>query len=535
MDKPLFSLCMPMFKTEKFLKRAVDSICDQDIPEWELIVCLDGPSKRAEKILKPFTKDPRVRYITIPHGGACAARNAAAKLSSGKYISFFSSDFIMFPGTLSLWLDYLEDHPDYDFLYGPYKITDKEAILFPEFSTTDYFLLSTRNYIDGGFPMKREIWEEHPWDESIYSLNDWDFWLNVLECSKHEHKGFFIHEATYSAEAPRSGGLSEHSNKNWLEVTGKIKAKHKIPVREICMASWGAGYHVKGLAELVGADMTFTPWHKPNRYKMIYMLGFYVVGADKHARFFLPSQHTEKAKKVIHWIGGDTWQLGELIGLRKVKKLVRSFNDRGIIHLCETPEAQKELTEYGINAIIVPIPSLVEDKYEVLPKPKTPKIAVYFPMKEKDPYQKYLQSFVANLIKQMPETKFVLYGSERNDKENNIEFRQWVDMKELASECSAILRLVQHDSTPVACLDFIQFGREAITNIPGFPHMHFIETGEYLERKTEDILADVKTAIKNIKSGKKLLNTQGVRNYYKREFSQKQYKEKIWSLANAQE
>jgi hypothetical protein len=105
-------------------------------------------------------------------------------------------------------------------------------------------------------------------------------------------------------------------------------------------------------------------------------------------------------------------------------------------------------------------------------------------------------------------------------------------MKELATECSAILRVVQHDSTPIACLDFIQFGREAITNIPGFPHMHYIETGEFLERKSEDILADIKGAIKAIRSGKKLLATKEARDYYTEKFSQKQYKEKILALAN---
>ena len=197
MDKPMFSLCMPVYKTEKYLKRAIESIYDQDLQSWELIACLDGPSKKVEKILRQFTKDPRVRYIEIPHGGACAARNAAAKLSKGKYISFFSSDFVMFPGTLSLWKEYFEENPEYDFLYGPYKITDTDTIIFPEFTKADYFLLSTRNYIDGGFPLKREVWKEHPWDESIYALNDWDFWLNILKCEK-QHKGLFIQENTYS-------------------------------------------------------------------------------------------------------------------------------------------------------------------------------------------------------------------------------------------------------------------------------------------------------------------------------------------------
>jgi len=63
--------------------------------------------------------------------------------------------------------------------------------------------------------------------------------------------------------------------------------------------------------------------------------------------------------------------------------------------------------------------------------------------------------------------------------------------------------------------------------------MHYIETGEFLERKPADILDDIKKAIKAIRSGRGLLATKEARDYYTEKFSQKQYKEKIWDLVNA--
>ena len=100
MAKPTFSLCMPVYKTERFLKRAIDSILDQDFDDWELICCIDGPSKRAENIINKYD-DSRIRSLTIEHAGACAARNAAARESKGKYLSL-SYMFVMKKGSSDL-------------------------------------------------------------------------------------------------------------------------------------------------------------------------------------------------------------------------------------------------------------------------------------------------------------------------------------------------------------------------------------------------------------------------------------------------
>ena len=532
--KPIFSLCMPFYKTEKYLKRAIDSILDQDLTDWELIVCLDGPSKRAEKILRSF-KDPRIKYITIEHAGACAARNAAARESTGKYISFFSSDFVMYPGCLSVWKEYFDENPDYDFLFGGYKVSDSEFTFLPEHTKTDYFLLSTRNYIDGGFPLKRELWEKHPWDETLHSLNDWDFWLSIVKAG---YRGLFIREITYEAEKPRVGGLSDHSAHNWLEQTEKIKKKHGIPIRNLCVTSFGAQYHAIGLAKLLNADFSETPSFKPNRYKMIYLLGYYLNAADVHARVIMKHPNTDGIPKIIHHIGGDTWQMGELIGYRKIKTHTRLFKELGIIHLCETEDAKRELAQYNIDARVVPVPSLLEDKYEVLPKPKTFKVAIYFPPKDKDPYEKYMQHLMAVVIRQMRDVKFILYGYDKEETDQNAEFKKWVDMKWLAEQCSVMLRIVQHDSTPISCLDFIQFGREVITNIPNFPYMHHIDTGDMfmlddcdtMMKGATEIVDEIKKKIYEIKRGGTRLNCEEARKYYMENFGQKQYIEKVKRL-----
>ena len=42
MDRPFFTVVMPAYGVEKYLKKAVDSIRNQTFEDWELIIVEDG-------------------------------------------------------------------------------------------------------------------------------------------------------------------------------------------------------------------------------------------------------------------------------------------------------------------------------------------------------------------------------------------------------------------------------------------------------------------------------------------------------------
>jgi len=85
---PKFSLVMPVYRTEAFLSKAIESLLDQDFHDWELICVMDGYSRKATEIIRLF-KDERIKDTTIGHGGACKARNEGAKLSKGNILLSF--------------------------------------------------------------------------------------------------------------------------------------------------------------------------------------------------------------------------------------------------------------------------------------------------------------------------------------------------------------------------------------------------------------------------------------------------------------
>lgn len=528
-----FSLVMPCFKCEKTIKRAIESIIDQDLDSWELICVVNGEWQERDKtikIIKGYMKSHNnIQLLELNEGNACHARNVGVSVSTGKYISFFSSDFIMYPGALRKWSESLADGSD--FIYSGYALINNGEptggyVPSREF---DPYLLEVNNYIDGGFPMKREVWEKGPWDINCKSLNDWDFWLTAV---KNGYKGKMILDTTYSAEVPKEGGLSYDSAKNWLERVGYIKKKHGIPERDLCVVSLGAQPHGIKMAKMLNADFQVAPQFKPNNYKAIYLIGFYIGNGDSaiaHTKVF----EGFKGKQIIHWIGTDIMQLiqgGYKVCFNDYKGLLDEIQRR--TNLTEFEQAQGEMRSMGIETEIVPLP--VDENIEIMPLPKKFTVATYVPA---TPTAKlmYNLELVADIIKSCPDINFLTFGGgDLGLKTLNIKNVGWTDMKTVMEQSSMLMRLTAHDGLPITPIEFRLAGRDAMTTVQ-IPYVYFAGNGfitkeDYSKRKEAIIgmLRDIKKRQK--KSGP--MDLDKAVKYYKDLTSPDKYRKTIYGLIN---
>lgn len=86
-----FSIIMPAYNVENYIKQAVDSVINQTYDEWELIVVDDGSTDNTWEILKSY-KDKRIKTIKSKNQGVSHARNVGLKKATGDYIVFLDSD-----------------------------------------------------------------------------------------------------------------------------------------------------------------------------------------------------------------------------------------------------------------------------------------------------------------------------------------------------------------------------------------------------------------------------------------------------------
>lgn len=89
----LISVIVPVYKVEPYLKKCIDSICNQTYGNLEIILVDDGSPDGCGAICDEYAeKDCRIRVIHKTNGGLSSARNAGIDIAQGDYLGFVDSD-----------------------------------------------------------------------------------------------------------------------------------------------------------------------------------------------------------------------------------------------------------------------------------------------------------------------------------------------------------------------------------------------------------------------------------------------------------
>lgn len=124
MKHPLVTVIIPVYNSEKILRKCIDSILYQSFKDFELILVDDGSSDFSPTICDDYAaKDSRVRTFHKENGGVSSARNLGLDKAQGKWVAFIDSDDYVTDG----YLDGVVGH-DEDILFKGYKKFDNNGI-----------------------------------------------------------------------------------------------------------------------------------------------------------------------------------------------------------------------------------------------------------------------------------------------------------------------------------------------------------------------------------------------------------------------
>lgn len=94
--KPLVSVLMPVYNSEKYLEEALRSLVSQDYENLEIIILDDGSDDSSFSIISRFKeRDDRIIVERRENKGIGSGRNRLLALSSGYFVLFFDSDDII--------------------------------------------------------------------------------------------------------------------------------------------------------------------------------------------------------------------------------------------------------------------------------------------------------------------------------------------------------------------------------------------------------------------------------------------------------
>jgi glycosyltransferase involved in cell wall biosynthesis len=109
---PRVSVLMPTFEQAAFLPRAIASLQDQSLVDWELVVIDDGSRDATGAALAPFLADARIRVMRFDHNrGLGAALNAGLDAAVAPRIAYLPSDDVYYREHLASLAALLEAQP----------------------------------------------------------------------------------------------------------------------------------------------------------------------------------------------------------------------------------------------------------------------------------------------------------------------------------------------------------------------------------------------------------------------------------------
>ena len=185
---PHVSVIMPAYNVEPYVGDAIRSALAQTFTDFELIVVDDGSKDGTANMVRQLARqDRRITLVQQTNCGLAGARNSAMRAARGEYFALLDSDDLWDPEFLAAQIAVLAARPEADIVTGnawylggpkhgqvarpypdPRPDPDLAGIIGDEWSV---FIMSV---------FRRRVYTEiGPFDESMRSNEDYDFWLRA--------------------------------------------------------------------------------------------------------------------------------------------------------------------------------------------------------------------------------------------------------------------------------------------------------------------------------------------------------------------
>ncbi len=129
MSAPLITVYITNYNYGKYLSKAVNSVLEQTLTDYEIIIIDDGSTDNSREIIEQFENHPKIDVIFQLNKGLNVTNNIALRVARGKYIMRLDADDYLDPKALEVLSSKLE-------------VDDELGLVFP-----DYYLVDANNEI----------------------------------------------------------------------------------------------------------------------------------------------------------------------------------------------------------------------------------------------------------------------------------------------------------------------------------------------------------------------------------------------------
>jgi glycosyltransferase involved in cell wall biosynthesis len=240
LDKePKISIISACFNHGRFINEMLGSVISQTFDDYEIIIVNDGSTDDTAEILQSITHE-KVKIIHTENHGPAEARNTAIKHARAPIILNLDAD----------------DKIASDLLEKAYKTFSRGPNIGIVYSDTEFFGAKSGNFDVGEFSLEKMLFDNRiismaffkreDWrlvggysGELIYGLEDWDFWLMILELGREVVKipEKLVYYRTYENLADCRSGRRKTDRRKMMESLINIFHRHE-KLYSICPSAW---------------------------------------------------------------------------------------------------------------------------------------------------------------------------------------------------------------------------------------------------------------------------------------------------------
>jgi len=214
----LVSVVLPVRNRAYVVATAIRSVLAQTHQAWELIVVDDGSTDATVAVVREFAvHDPRIRLISQPPSGVCAARNAGLDDAAGTYVAFIDSDNAWTPRILERSVHALNE-TDAVAVYSAVKLVDEQGeSQYLAFVGDHTDLLDGGNFVDLNTLVSRRdaLLRIGGFDENLRRWVDYDLAIRLFEIGRPRFLNFL--GVAYSQNTD-TGRISTTEAPGWEQV-----------------------------------------------------------------------------------------------------------------------------------------------------------------------------------------------------------------------------------------------------------------------------------------------------------------------------
>ncbi len=177
------SIVLPVYNGARFLRQSIESCLKQTYRDLELIVVDDGSKDDSIEIVKSYDDDRLKLVCHETNRRLPAALNTGFAHSLGLYLTWTSHDNFYAPSGIAEMVNFIEEHPQVDFVFADeYRVDERDQIL-QEFKAGPLEQLGEENCLGGAFLYRRTVYEKlGPYSEQVFLAEDYEYWLRASAC-----------------------------------------------------------------------------------------------------------------------------------------------------------------------------------------------------------------------------------------------------------------------------------------------------------------------------------------------------------------